>query len=292
MSAAFLVASAVGVSRMHDLLEMLLPAYMRFMIGREDVMAASEGKLGLHAFHSTEGLLRECAMYTVGFALLYPALDWACRRPYLAKWYASMEPKYKRDFLAYVVCTVHHFYIVPRSWYSIYSDVRRGGATADYSQLEASVSAIVIGYLVADTLLWVLPNRSMQYLAHHVLVLCIIWAGLQAPMYLMRYIPHLLVAETTPYLYNVAWLLRRGGFRNESVLLALELAFVLAFPFVRLLNMPVVFLVITENGLASHMGWVHWLFLPLSCLQFFWGYLVLLRVCRTLSTRDKKKRKE
>ena len=280
--------ASAAVSQTHDVLVQLLPGYMRFMIGRQDVMAASEGKLGLDAFHSTQGLLRETLMYSVGFALLYPVFDWVCRRPYLAKWYGDMEPKYKKDFLAYAVFTLHHFYVVPRSWYSIYMDALRGGATADYSQLEASVSAFVMGYLVADTLLWVLPNRSLQYLVHHVLVLCIIWAGLQAPMYLMRYIPHLLVAETTVCLYNVAWLLRRMGFRNEIVLSSLELAFVLAFPAVRLLNMPVVFLVITENGLASHMGWVRWLFLPLSCLQYFWGCLVFSRVWRTLFQKDKR----
>ncbi len=57
----------------------------------------------------------------------------------------------------------------------------------------------------------------------------------------MRFIPHLLICDTTNILFNTAWLLRLGNLRGTVVVSILEVLFAISFLLVRAIHMPTMF---------------------------------------------------
>jgi len=287
-----------GLHAIGDVLSQVAPDYWGFL-NRPPPIAPGRGIEGI------PHLWRDSALLFLGFSFAFVTLPSLLSRLF-PKWYASLDEKKKREIPSYVVCMIHHFYVVPRSWYHIYLDLQLQGEAAllvDYAPLEAVVSPVCIGYLAADTLFYALPNLSVEYMVHHTLTLFLVWKGINAPSYIVRFIPHLLICDTTQIFFNTAWLLRLAGWRapdkddtkeegqegKESakdksqvaavdpslswkiqIVTFLEMSFAVFFLLLRVINMPLTFLVITLNGKAVSMEWARFVYLPLTLLQTFW----------------------
>ena len=264
------------------LVERLFPKWWEFL-QRPRPLTTTTGMdaLGLERF------LYESAFWIVLFSTLFLAVP-RLSKALAPKWYDSLQKGHRRDLPSYAVCMVHHFYLVPRSWYRIWIDYNLPAsmwAMRDYGPLEAIVSPFCIGYLVADSICYAIPNFSVEYIIHHVLTISIVLAGVNSNNYIGRFIPHLLVSDTTQLLYNTSWLLKRvGGFSESSpVCMTLELLFAVIFPCVRIFVMPMAFLCISLNGANKDFGLARFVFLPLCLLQYYWFSLICRRLVGILS---------
>lgn len=194
---------------------------------------------------------------------------------------------YRRDFPSYVVCMMHHVVVVPRSWYRIYQDYnlpRSQWATFDYGPVDYIVAPFLLGYLLSDSICYALPNLSVEYILHHTFTIAVTAAGHSSDSYLSRFIPHLLSSDTTQLFFNGAWLLKRFGWKDDSPLcMLLEILFVFAFPCVRIIILPMAFLTVTLNGSAIGFGWVRYMFLPLSLMQYYWFSKIISRLWKIVS---------
>ena len=230
--------------------------------------------------------------WTVVFCGLHLFVNALCRQKRFASWWQGLSAEHRRDFSTYTVVMVHHVYVVPRSWWRMYSDYQvrpEDFATMDYGPLDSIVSPILTGYLIADTIFYALPQKSIQYLIHHTVTMAIVLGGNSGNNYLTRFIPHLLVSDTTQLLYNTSWILKRFGWKDNSpICLTLEILFAVMFPIVRVFIMPVAFLRVgiaetlgnpNEQTLAKEgMRLGRFSFLPLFIMQLYWYSLVLTRV--------------
>eukprot|EP01034_Spumella_vulgaris_P034368 gene34368-42384_t len=87
---------------------------------------------------------------------------------------------------------------------------------------------------------------------------------------LNRFIPHLLICDTTNIFFNTAWLMRTAGLKDHPVVTTLEVLFAVTFLFTRVINMPLVFFVISLNSTAGGLGLAQYTLLPISIMQWFW----------------------
>lgn len=201
---------------------------------------------------------------------------------------------YRRDFPSYVVCLMHHMYVVPRAWYRIYQDYHLPAsqwAKMDYGPLDfAEFAPILLGYLISDLICYALPLLSVEYIFHHFFTISITAGGYKTPSINARYIPHLLTVDTSQLFFNAAWLIRRFGVTDSNpIVIALELLFVVSFPTVRILTMPMAFITATLNGQIKSFGWVRWVILPLCLMQYYWFFLIIRRLMRMLTPAKKSK---
>ena len=211
------------------------------------------------------------------------------------KWYASLETKNARELPSYAVCMVHHLYIVPWAALSIWSDFWRqeeDWKAHEYRLTECQVVPILVGYLVADLLCSALPHGQWEYVVHHTITLWLTSAGTFAlPPYTARFIPHLLICDVTQLTYNTSWLLRLAPeptSKNQYVekLIAIcEISFLLFFLILRVINMPLCFLVQLKHGAAVGMGLARFTFIPLTIMQWFWAMKVVRKVQQKLKLK-------
>ena len=61
-----------------------------------------------------------------------------------------------------------------------------------------------------------------------------------APGSYLRLVPHFYICETTNIFFNLAWVLRAGGWKGNSVVLSFEYLFALFFFPIRIFNMSLV----------------------------------------------------
>eukprot|EP01039_Chlorochromonas_danica_P009596 gene9596-10607_t len=221
---------------------------------------------------SVNALYEKTVVWSVFFTLLnylVPFLAKTC----LSSWYKSLTPRKRDEMPAYAICLVHHFLLVPVAVLHIWQDFQRSDVNHDYSLTESWVSPISLGYLIGDTIGYALPEllrgRS-EYLIHHVLTLWLVWSSIWGPGQLLRYIPHLLICDSTNICFNLAWLLRTTSWRESGVVTVLEVSFCILFLVFRVVNLPLVFLTVTMHGLDQGIGYARFTFLPIAILQWYW----------------------
>lgn len=211
------------------------------------------------------------------------------------KWYASLDERKRREYPAYFACLFHHFALVPRAWLHVVQDFYRTEselAVIQYAPLEATISAFCIGYFVGDTLCYAIPQmwrKDFEFIVHHILTLWIISSAIWGPGHFCRYIPHLLLADTTNIFFNTAWLLRLIGWQGHSFVTFLELAFALSFFLVRAIHLPLIFFAIQLVPDADQLGWARLPMMPIACLQWYWFTIIVRTTYQRLRGSGKKK---
>lgn len=233
-------------------------------------------------------------MWSLFFTVLHLAIPRFTAYLY-PKWYASLDERKRREYPAYLACLFHHFAMVPRAWLHVVQDFFRTEAqlaVVQYAPLEATISAFCIGYFIGDTICFAIPQmwlKNYEYIVHHVLTLWIVVSSLWAPGHFCRYIPHLLLADTTNIFFNVAWLLRLAGWKSHWFVTALELLFAFAFLMVRALHLPIVFFAIQLVPDADQLGWARLPMVPIGLLQWYWGTIIVRTTFQRLRGGSKKR---
>jgi hypothetical protein len=111
----------------------------------------------------------------------------------------------------------------------------------DYAYIEAVKAPITIGYLASDTLFYALPELlkcKYDFMIHHIATLFLVIYTLYArDGSIMRFVPHLLICDTTNLLYNTAWIMKLFGFTSNPLIGFLEGFSALTLVFVRCIHM-------------------------------------------------------
>jgi hypothetical protein len=218
---------------------------------------------------------RRTVLWTLFFSALHVAYPWLARS-FRSKWFASLSQRDRKDISSYIVCTIHHLAMVPLAWSHIYHDAMLSmeeSKLANYPVVEANVAPFVIGYLMGDTLCYALPEMfqlRFEFFVHHVLTLYLILTSMTGPGYFCRYIPHLIICDTTNIFFNIAWVLRRCGYKNSGIVSALEIIFAITFFFVRVVNLPLVFVQAMLHPSVVEWGLARFTLLPIILMQWYW----------------------
>ena len=231
--------------------------------------------------------VRKTVLWSLFFSILHIAFPFIART-FFPKWFSNLSARDRKDIGSYVVCTVHHLAMVPLAWVHIYRDFLISAEAAplvQYAVVEASVAPFVIGYLAGDTICYAIPEMfhlRFEFIVHHVLTLYLIVTSLTGPGYFCRYIPHLIICDTTNIFFNFAWLLRRVGMKGSSLVTALEVTFACAFFCVRAVNLPLVFLQAMSHPTVSEWGLAQYTLLPIVLMQWYWFSRIVVGIAAKL----------
>jgi hypothetical protein len=196
-------------------------------------------------------------------------------------WHASLPARKQREYPAYMVCLIHHGFMVPRAWVHIYSDALRSAAELSvihYANVEATIAPFCLGYLLGDTICFAIPEvirGNLEYIIHHVLVSWLVVASLFSSGHMTRFIPHLLLSDTTNIFFNTAWLLRTFGYQDTPIVTILEILFAISFLIARVINMPFAFWAIYHCDYAEGLGYARYTLAPIAILQWYWFYKIV-----------------
>ena len=208
------------------------------------------------------------------------------------KWYSKLPDRKQREYPSYVVCLVHHIFMVPRAWLHIYLDALRTNsdlAIVHYAYVEASVAPFCLGYLIGDTVCFAIPEMlrgKFEYIIHHVLVTWLVVSSLFSSGHMTRFIPHLLLSDTTNLFFNTAWLLRAAGYADSPIVTILEILFAISFFIARVINMPLAFYAIFTCEYSEGLGWARYTLAPIAILQWYW----FAKILASLTSRFGKKK--
>ena len=165
---------------------------------------------------------RDVLLLTVFFSSIY-LLTNVLLTTLWPTWHRSLDQRKRSELPSYILCLVHHFVAVPTAWYRVTADWYQPLAVEiDYAPITATIAPWCIAYLITDTLFYALPEvlrGKFDYIMHHILVLSLVISSLFGPGSLLRYIPLLLISDTTNIFFNLAWLLRLVGMRGSFVVL-------------------------------------------------------------------------
>lgn len=191
-------------------------------------------------------------------------------------WYNSLTPRKQKELPSYVVCLVHHFIRVPGGWINVFKDFFRTEVeykSLNYAVVEASIGPFCMGYFIGDLVCFAAAEAlkgEFEYLIHHVVIITIISASVFQHSFLCRWIPHLLICDTTNLFFNCAWLLRTTSLKDTILVQSLEIMFAISFLFTRVINMPCFLYVVATQEYGSGLGWYRLSFIPLALLQWYW----------------------
>ncbi|KAJ1421379.1 TLC domain-containing protein [Ochromonadaceae sp. CCMP2298] len=184
--------------------------------------------------------------------------------------------------------------MVPTAWVHVYSDsvlTAAEAAVVKYALVEAYVGPFCVGYLMGDTIAFAVPEAfrgRFEYLVHHVLTIWLIITAMFGPGNLCRYIPHLLLCDTTNIFFNSAWLLRRSGWKGTSLVSALEMSFALCFLLVRVINLPLIFLNALMQPCVVQWGAARFTLIPIAGMQWYWFYKIASTIISRLVPNPRK----
>ena len=238
-------------------------------------------------------IVSDSLFWSAAFSVLFTAVSWLAKVVF-KDWYYSLERRKQTEFPSYVVCLFHHFRVVPFAWWHIYQDwylTSQQALVVQYAPKEVLVAPFCIGYLVADTLFYAFPEAlkgKFEYIIHHVLTLFLVLSTIVGPGSITRFIPHLLICDTTNIFFNSAWILRLTQFKSSALVTTLELLFAFSFLVTRVINMSSAF-----YGLGSHrdiagLGLAKYTLAPIALMQWYWFY----KIARTIFVRLGKQNKE
>ena len=265
----------------------LIHTYWRFMNRQPD--ASDTWKSGIEEYPN---FFYDSLLWGAFFSGLYLATSTVLKTLW-PKWYNSLTPRKQKELPSYVVCLVHHFVRVPGGWTNVIRDFNRSEvetATLNYAVVEASVGPFCMGYFIGDLLCFALVEAlhgEFEYAVHHVVVMVIISASVFQHPFLCRWIPHLLICDTTNIFFNCAWLLRTVGLKDTVLVQTLEILFAVSFLFTRVINMPCVLYVVATQSYGYGLGWYKLSFIPLALLQWFWFFKIAATTFKRLRPANK-----
>jgi hypothetical protein len=225
----------------------------------------------------------EVLLWSIFFICFYQGSSF-CLKFFFPKWYASLPDRKKREYPSYMTCTLHHLVVVPRGYLHVYQDFMRTSAdlqTVHYAQLESPIFPFIMGYLIADTLCFALPEMvktgGFEFLLHHLMSIWLGAASVNATGHIMRCSPHLEICESANLFFNAAWITRTFGeeYKEITFVKACELIFATLFFFTRVLNLPLVCLKMYISPYASTLNGAQYTLIPIVFLQFYWFYKIV-----------------
>lgn len=239
-----------------------------------------------------ENFVQKTAFWSAFFSALFMLVPYLTKK-FAPKWYGNLPERKIREYPSYVVCLIHHLTLVPRAWVHIFADFVRTEAelaVINYAVVEASVAPFCLGYLIGDTLCFAIPELisrgKMEYMIHHVFTVWLIVSTMYSSGHLTRFIPHLLICDTTNVFFNIAWLLRAAGYEGSWIVSLLEILFAVFFLCTRAINMPTVFLAVGLSKQGQSLGIARLSLIPIALMQWYWFY----KIVATLSVRLRPKK--
>lgn len=240
---------------------------------------------------------QESLLWSLFFSIIYAITSFSLKTLWPI-WYKTLTPRKQKDFPSYVVCLIHHIVRVPNAWVHVLVDFMRSDTEAavfNYVKFEAVVGPFCIGYFVSDLLWYAIPEAfrgEFEYLIHHIATLLIISSSIYEHAYLCRWIPHLLICDTTNMFFNTAWILRTVGFKDTVFVQCLEIMFAISFLFTRVINMPCFLFVVATSSYGSGLGYARIAFLPLGLLQWYWFSKIVSKLFNRMASKEQKDSKQ
>ncbi|RYG57566.1 hypothetical protein EON66_00050, partial [archaeon] len=101
-----------------------------------------------------------------------------------------------------------------------------------------------------------------------------------------RWVPHILICETSSIAFNIMWILRQLQLSHTPAYNYATLAFVLLFTITRIVNLPVAMATVWTkfNEDLRELGHAKWLLWGIVGLQFFWWFKILRQLKPLLAT--------
>jgi hypothetical protein len=277
--------------------------YLNFIYGDQSGSALASGTyLALYLPNISQNVVA----WLIFFAFVYTASD-RYMATYYTKWYDSLDGAKRLAFPQYCFALSHHFIVVPigifyilKDW-SLSDDERK---SYNFAQEFAFIVPICNAYLLWDFVcliidfMRVIKNKSitmkkeisdnLQYLGHHLLGFGLIWMALGIPNKVCRYIPHLLICESSTLCFGLVWLLKLKTKPPQSLIFILEILFILAFIATRVVNLPFVFDACQIQS-RQEFPYAYVCYYPILMLQCYWLYKVFASLYkRRFKNREKK----
>jgi hypothetical protein len=232
---------------------------------------------------------------TIGFIVVMASVPLLCKSLFPA-WYCSLNDKKKQDLPTYLSSMLHHGTVVPLSWYYIYLDYQflQTGSVINYAPFMQFAAPVCTGFIVADTLFYAIPmvlRGNFEYIIHHVLALWMIFSILTGSGQLMRYLPHIIICDTTNAIFNSAWLLRLTGLKDSLIVTALEMSFATMFFLLRNINLSLTFYVMFTSVEGQSYGYGRFVFPFLSLMQFYWLFCIVRSLIKKAGEAKNKMKK-
>lgn len=257
---------------MADVMWNSLRAYWQFLNRPASSSSITRG------IEALPNLLRDTIMITIIFSIVFLQVTTIISKAFPGV-FKSLPGRKKTELPSYVLCLVHHIVAVPFAWITIYKDFNltaEAMTTIDYAPITGVIAPWCISYLVTDTVFFAIPDAftgKFEYIIHHLLTLSLVVSSLFAPGPIMRFIPHLLISDTTNLLFNTAWLVRLFGEKKSSILQFLEVSFLLSFFLLRAVNMPCMFWALGVQ--ADGLGYAKYVLVPIALMQWYWFHKIL-----------------
>lgn len=239
-----------------------------------------------------------CSIYFCALSLLLPLLA----RTIAPKFWASLPLKKKEEFPSYTAGFFHHIVVAPLGLLRIWADWRLwkagklGVEMINYAPHNADVLPFNMGYLVADTIFIALPDLvkgKYAYFLHHCGAFIMCFFLLNSKGYMSRFIPHLLITESTNLLFEIAWFLRLIGMADSTLILAVESGFVVLYLFTRVVNLPLAMWALVTTEIFSSVGVFGSIVLfAILALQFYWFGIICVKLFEKLGIKQVAKKKD
>ena len=211
---------------------------------------------------------------------------------YHAKWYNSLDSVKRMALPQYCFTISHHSVVVPIGVYYILKDLSLSDnerKSYNFAQELAFVVPICTAYLLWDFVclmrefMRIIKDQSinmkkeisdnLQYLGHHLLGFGLVWMALKIPSKVCRYIPHLLICESSTLCFGLVWLLKLKAKPPQELVFILEILFIVAFIATRAVNLPFVFDAAQIQS-QKEFPYAYVCYYPVIGLQFYWLYKV------------------
>ena len=241
--------------------------------------------------------IQDSLIWTVIFSLFFIAIPFFIKN-FSFTWYESLEKRKKIELPSYCVCLIHHYFMVPRAWIHVFNDFIlpiNQYNLINYSLIEAKIAPFCMGYLISDTLFYALPQlineMKYEYIIHHILTIYLVYCTISSNSgTINRFIPHLLICDTTNIFFNTAWLLRLTSMKNSLLVTILELIFALSFLLTRVINLSCVFYGLLNHPNVNELGYAKYTLMPIALLQWFWFYKIMRTMIVRLNPSKKSKK--
>jgi len=173
---------------------------------------------------------------------------------------------------------VHHAVVVAIGVYYMYRFQVAGDVISAASM--ALISPFVFGYLIGDTLFYVIfeaMDGRYEYLIHHIVGIWLVGGALRAKSpEILAFVPHILITESSTFLFGAGWVLRSTSWKSHPIIDQLEISFCLTFTITRIINLP--YQVWCAWPYMEEIGSAKFAFIGVLAIQFFWFYKIVTGV--------------
>ena len=242
-------------------------------------------------------------MYTLLFAIYFCLLFYFTPKVVSTinkEWYDKLDEQKRHQMPSYIVCLFHHFVVVPSSFYQIYLDYNYNVSdfpSINYPQKEGWITSYCLAYLIGDSIFYAIPEaikkekKDFQYIIHHIVTLSLILPCIYSENgSVMRFIPHLLISDTSNILLNLSWLVSLTSYRDNIITKTMKILFVITYFILRAYHMPIMFYAVASyEQYINGLGIGKYMIIPLILLQWYWSFLILSKLPQQLTAKKELK---